>query len=153
MKNVIEKIKNNKNMALIGAIIVLVIVVLIVITMIVTNLGENKNNNKPETKVVKNTNEKVVSDVTVADFEISKVSVTIEDGITNYRAVATNVSDEAKAIKGFKIYPIAEDETNIGEITIYITTEVEKGDSIELINYSDIDFTKAVDMKYEAIYE
>lgn len=148
MKNI--KIDTKK---IIIAVIAVLLVLVPIISAVVIKNNKKEDNNKTTEKRTENKNSNVISNQEIEGFKISDVKVEIINGLTTFTAKATNVTSEAKHLSGFNIYFTEKSDGDMGMVTVYINGDVNPNESVDLINYSDLDLTKATNIKYELIQE
>ena len=148
MKNI--KIDTKK---IIIAVIADLLVLVPIISAVVIKNNKKENNNKTTEKRTENKNSNVISNQEIEGFKISDVKVEIINGLTTFTAKATNVTSEVKHLSGFNIYFTEKSDGDMGMVTVYINGDINPNESVDLINYSDLDLTKATNIKYELIQE
>lgn len=148
MKNI--KIDTKK---IIIAVIAVLLVLVPIISAVVIKNNKKEDNNKTTEKRTENKNSNVISNQEIEGFKISDVKVEIINGLTTFTAKATNVTNEVKHLSGFNIYFTEKSDGDMGMVTVYINGDVNPNESVDLINYSDLDLTKATNIKYELIQE
>lgn len=151
IKELIELIKKNKNIIISTlVIIIIVLVVLIKVTGIKNNniLKEDKTQKKVEIK--HNKNENVLKEQIVDGIKISDVKVEIIDGLTTFTAKATNTTESPINFKGVDILVKGEKEYSLA---VYGFESINPGETLDLINYSDVDLEKAEEVTYSIVYQ
>lgn len=148
MKNI--KIDTKK---IIIAVIAVLLVLVPIISAVVIKNNKKENNNKTTEKRTENKNSNVILNQEIEGFKISDVKVEIINGLTTFTAKATNVTSEVKHLSGFNIYFTEKSDGDMGMVTVYINGDINPNESVDLINYSDLDLTKATNIKYELIQE
>ena len=144
-----KNIKIDTKKIIIAVIAVLLVLVPIISAVVIKNNNKKENNNK----TTENKNSNVISNKEIEGFKISDVKVEIINGLTTFTAKATNVTSEVKHLSGFNIYFTEKSDGDMGMVTVYINGDINPNESVDLINYSDLDLTKATNIKYELIQE
>ena len=144
-----KNIKIDTKKIIIAVIAVLLVLVPIISAVVIKNNNKKENNNK----TTENKNSNVISNKEIEGFKISDVKVEIINGLTTFTAKATNVTGEVKHLSGFNIYFTEKSDGDMGMVTVYINGDINPNESVDLINYSDLDLTKATNIKYELIQE
>lgn len=148
-----KNIKIDTKKIIIAVIAVLLVLVPIISAVVIKNNNKKENNNKTAEKRTENKNSNVISNQEIEGFKISDVKVEIINGLTTFTAKATNVTSEVKHLSGFNIYFTEKSDGDMGMVTVYINGDINPNESVDLINYSDLDLTKATNIKYELIQE
>lgn len=146
--NLKEIVLKNKKITLIIA----VIIIAIISALIGVNLKDNdKKANKKEEKVEikENTNKNVIKDQVVDGIKISDVKVEIINGLTTFTAKATNTTENPINFKGVDIHVKGDIEVTLGAHGFSV---INPGETLELINYSDVDLEKATEITYSVVY-
>lgn len=146
--NLKEIVLKNKKITLIIA----VIIIAIISALIGVNLKDNdKKANKKEEKVEikENTNKNVIKDQVVDGIKISDVKVEIIKGLTTFTAKATNTTENPINFKGVDIHVKGDIEVTLGAHGFSV---INPGETLELINYSDVDLEKATEITYSVVY-
>lgn len=141
--------EKKKKIIVIG-IVILVLLIIILSVIYFGKVSDKKVNNNKETKVI-NKNTKVNKDVSIDSISITNIKVEIIDGLTTFTAKATNNTSEKINSKDIDII-FYENENIIGTIKIETPFGIESKETIDLINYSDYDFTKATKTEYKINY-
>ena len=147
-----KNIKIDTKKIIIAVIAVLLVLVPIISSVVIKN-NKKESNNKTAEKRTENKNSNVISNQEIEGFKISDVKVEIINGLTTFTAKATNVTSEVKHLSGFNIYFTEKSDGDMGMVTVYINGDINPNESVDLINYSDLDLTKATNIKYELIQE
>lgn len=148
-----KKIKLEKKQIIIIIIAVLLVLVPVVSAIIIKNNKKESNKTTEVEERKENKNSNVISEHEIDGFKISDVKIEIINGLTTFSAKATNVSGDVKHLSGFNIYFTEKSDGDMGMITVYINGDINSNESVDLINYSDLDLTKATNIRYEIIQE
>ncbi len=143
-KNILAK----RNIIII-VLAILLLVIPISISLVIKNNKKDMDNVEKNKKSY-NINSNIISEKEIEGYKITDVKVEIINGLTTYTAKAINTTNEPKDLVGFNIY-FENKEKAVGMISIYINEKLNPNDSIDLINYSDLDLTSATDINYELI--
>lgn len=143
-----------KNIFVKRNIIIIVVAILLLVIPISISLVI-KNNKKDLDNVEKNKksyniNSNIISEKEIEGYKITDVKVEMINGLTTYTAKAINITNDTKDLVGFNIY-FENKEKALGMISVYINEKLNPNDSVDLINYSDLDLTNATDINYELI--
>lgn len=143
-----------KNILVKRNIIIIVVAILLLVIPISISLVI-KNNKKDLDNVEKNKksyniNSNIISEKEIEGYKITDVKVEMINGLTTYTAKAINITNDTKDLVGFNIY-FENKEKALGMISVYINEKLNPNDSVDLINYSDLDLTNATDINYELI--
>ena len=143
-----------KNILVKRNIIIIVVAILLLVIPISISLVI-KNNKKDLDNVEKNKksyniNNNIISEKEIEGYKITDVKVEMINGLTTYTAKAINITNDTKDLVGFNIY-FENKEKALGMISVYINEKLNPNDSVDLINYSDLDLTSATDINYELI--
>lgn len=143
-----------KNIFVKRNIIIIVVAILLLVIPISISLVI-KNNKKDLDNVEKNKksyniNSNIISEKEIEGYKITDVKVEMINGLTTYTAKAINITNDTKDLVGFNIY-FENKEKALGMISVYINEKLNPNDSVDLINYSDLDLTSATDINYELI--
>lgn len=143
-----------KNILVKRNIIIIVVAILLLVIPISISLVI-KNNKKDLDNVEKNKksyniNSNIISEKEIEGYKITDVKVEMINGLTTYTAKAINITNDTKDLVGFNIY-FENKEKALGMISVYINEKLNPNDSVDLINYSDLDLTSATDINYELI--
>lgn len=143
-----------KNILVKRNIIIIIVLILLLFIPISISLAI-KNNKKDLDNVEKNKksyniNSNIISEKEIEGYKITDVKVEMINGLTTYTAKAINITNDTKDLVGFNIY-FENKEKALGMISVYINEKLNPNDSVDLINYSDLDLTSATDINYELI--
>ena len=133
------------------ALIVLAGLILFTIAFcVVHNFTNKENKNTPEVKY--NKNSEILKDREVNGLTIHDISLQVTDGQSNYRSKATNKTDKKIDFVGIEVtfYNSTEE---IGKIQIYNERTIEPGETIDLVNYNDMDLLNATSVKIDMVGE
>ena len=98
-----ENIKDDKKKMIIIGVLILVIVSAVIVT--IGLLFKNKENKIDDESGYKtNTNENVIKDQQIGDFNITNTSLNYKDGNSVLRVSVTNTSSQELSLQEFKIH-------------------------------------------------
>lgn len=146
--------KNKKIVLIIAVVIIAIISALIMFTLNDNSdnkkIDENpKQKEKVESKVKENKNKNVIKEQIVDGIKISDVKVEIINGLTTFTAKATNTTENPINFKGVDIHVKGNVEVTLGA---YGFSVINPGETLDLINYSDVDLEKAKEVTYSIAY-
>ncbi|MBE6161251.1 MAG: hypothetical protein E7158_03425 [Firmicutes bacterium] len=101
-------------------------------------------------ETIKNTNKEVISESVLNGLKINDVKIETTNGMTVYKGTLENLTKEVIPVNGVSA-TFYENEKEVGTIEMYINKELEPGEKAELNNYSDMDFSRATNVKYQVI--
>ena len=79
----------------------------------------------------------------------SSEGIHIIDGLTTFTAKATNTTENPINFKGVDIHVKGDIEVTLGAHGFSV---INPGETLELINYSDVDLEKATEITYSVVY-
>lgn len=127
-----------------------VIIVLVLLILVVVGTIWNYKDKNYSKIIITNTNEGILSETQINGITIKDIKLDISDGMSTYKAKALNKTDKVIELDGFSI-SFFENEKDLGTIEVFVNNKIKPGQEIELVNYSDLDFTTATSAKYEMI--
>ena len=143
-----------KNILVKRNIIIIVVAILLLVIPISISLAIKYNkkdlDNVEKNKKSYNINSNIISEKEIEGYKITDVKVEMINGLTTYTAKAINITNDTKDLVGFNIY-FENKEKALGMISVYINEKLNPNDSVDLINYSDLDLTSATGINYELI--
>ena len=148
MKKIKELVSKNKKLVLIIAVVIIAIISALISFGLKDD--DKKTTEQPKVEIKENKNKNVIKDQVVDGIKISDVKVEIIDGLTTYTAKATNTTENPINFKGVDIHVKGDIEITLGA---YGFTVINPGETLELINYSDVDLEKATEVTYSIVYE
>ena len=133
-------------------IIIVVVIIAIISALVSVNLKDNakkKSGTQEKVEVKQNTNKNVIKEQIVDGIKISDVKVEIINGLTTFTAKATNTTENPINFKGVDIHVKGDIEVTLGAHGFSV---INPGETLELINYSDVDLEKATEITYSVVY-
>ena len=133
-------------------IIILLSVILlvgIVTSIFIVSDDKKQTEGKKEKNVKENTNKNVVKEQVVDGIKISDIKVEITNGLTTFTAKATNITENPINFKGINI--IVTGDTDV-VLSVNGYSVINSGETLDLINYSDVDLEKATNIDYKVVY-
>lgn len=144
-----EIIIKNKKLILIIAVVIIAIISALIGFSLKNDNDNKKENEKPKVEIKENTNKSVIKDQVVDGIKISDVKVEIIDGLTTFTAKATNITENPINFKGIDINVKGNIDITLGAHGFSV---INPGETLELINYSDVDLEKATEITYSVVY-
>lgn len=142
-------LKNKKIVLIIVVVIITIISALIAFALNNNDNSKTNENNKEKIVVKENKNKNVIKEQIVDGIKISDVKVEIIDGLTTFTAKATNTTENPINFKGVDIHVKGNIEVTLGAHGFSV---INPGETLELINYSDVDLEKATEITYSVVY-
>ena len=150
VNNIIEKFNNlNKKTKIIIGVVFLLIV--LVSSFLIARSIMNKKT-EPEAVVNYNTNSEILKEHEIGGLLIHDISLQMTDGQSNFRAKATNKTDKNIDFEGLEL-TFYDEKGELGKVRVFQTRTIVPNETIDLVNYTDMDFTKASSVKYEIVSE
>ena len=133
------------------ALIALVCLIVATGTFFVVRSLTNKEK-KHEPVINYNKNEEILKDREINGISIHDVTLQTVDGQSNYRAQATNKTDAPIEFNGIAL-TLYKDAEEIGTIEMYPNRTLEPGETIDIVNYNDMNLNEATSIKLELVGE
>ncbi len=145
-----KNIKDDKKKMIIIGVLILVIVIAVIVT--VGLLLKNKENKiDGESGYKSNTNENVIKDQQIGDFNFTNTSLNYKDGNSVLRVSVTNTSNQELSLQEFKIHVYDSEHNEIVTLTGFIGDKLQAGETKYIeSSYAD-DLTNAHSIEYEII--
>ena len=150
MNKFIEKFNNLNKRTKIIIVSVFLIIILIVSFLIVKHIMDKDE--KPVPVVNYNTNSEILKEHEIGGLLIHDISLQMTDGQSNFRAKATNKTDKNIDFEGLEL-TFYDEKGELGKVRVFQTRTIVPNETIDLVNYTDMDFTKASSVKYEIVSE
>ena len=99
-----------------------------------------------------NKNAEILKEREINGLSIHDISLQTEDGQSNYRAKATDKTNEKIKFVGIE-FTFYNDAGEMGNIKVYNEREIAPGETIDLVNYNDMDLFSATSVKLELVGE
>lgn len=145
-----ENIKDDKKKMIIIGVLILVIVSAVIVT--IGLLFKNKENKIDDESGYKtNTNENVIKDQQIGNFNFTNTSLNYKDGNSVLRVSVTNTSNQELSLQEFKIHVYDSKHNEIVTLTGFIGDKLLAGETKYIESTYADDLTNAYSIEYEII--
>ena len=114
--------------------------------------GLTNKKEKPEPVINYNKNEEILKDREIQGISIHDITLQTVDGQSNYRAKATNKTDAPIEFNGIAI-TLYKDGEEIGTIEMYPNRTLQPGETVDIVNFNDMNLNEATSVKLELVGE
>ena len=131
-----------------------VIKILIIGTLTIgltTGCGCSKKEKQPQEDIKANTNEEVIKDQKVEEFELKNTSLIYEDGNTTLETTVTNTSNKDSYLKEFDIQVLDSEGNEIVLLKGFVGDNIKAGESKVINSYYHEDLSDAAKIIYTVI--
>ena len=131
-----------------------VIKILIIGTLTIglaTGCGCSKKEEQPQEDIKANTNEEVIKDQKVEEFELKNTSLIYEDGNTTLETTVTNTSNKDSYLKEFDIQVLDSEGNEIVLLKGFVGDNIKAGESKVINSYYHKDLSDAAKIVYTVI--
>ncbi len=145
-----ENIKDDKKKMIIIGVLILVIVSAVIVT--IGLLFKNKENKIDDESGYKtNTNENVIKDQQIGNFNFTNTSLNYKDGNSVLRVSVTNTSNQELSLQEFKIHVYDSKHNEIVTLTGFIGDKLLAGETKYIESTYADDLTNAHSIEYEIV--
>ena len=118
---------------------------------LITGCGCSKKEEEPKEEIKANTNEEVIKDQKVEEFELKNTSLIYEDGNTTLETTVTNTSEKDTYLKEFDIQVLDKDGNEIVVLKGFVGEQMKAGESRVINSYYNEDLSAATKIVYTVI--
>ncbi len=145
-----ENIKDDKKKMIIISVLILVMVIgVLVMGGLLFKKKETKTNEESGYK--SNTNENIIKDQKIGDFNFTNTSLNYKDGNSVLRVSVTNTSSHELNLQEFKIHVYDSEHNEIVTLTGFIGDKLLAGETKYIESTYADDLTNAYSIEYEII--
>ena len=145
-----ENIKDDKKKMIIIGVLILVIVSAVIVT--IGLLFKNKENKIDDESGYKtNTNENVIKDQQIGNFNFTNTSLNYKDGNSVLRVSVTNTSSQELSLQEFKIHVYDSEHNEMVTLTGFIGDKLLAGETKYIESTYADDLTNAHSIEYEIV--